>query len=182
MRKLLAEFTPKQKFPFFIKIPFISDKQCAEIKRLAKRVKLNAYFRLIFITAKPLAWKFRPSPFNLKCPVNCVACSTAKIKNCCFTKGAIYCIKCTQCELQYIGQTDRCIRTRILEHLKDNKSAVYQHLCTHNSSNANSIEWNILQVSSTLKTRLALEALYINTNSNNLMNGCVGQKLLDFLK
>ena len=34
------------------------------------------------------------------------------------TSGEIYLISCTKCNKQYIGQTDRPLKTRIMEHLQ----------------------------------------------------------------
>ena len=48
----------------------------------------------------------------------------------CNTAGVIYCIECTKCGKQYVGQTIRKLKNRLLEHL-DPQHNPYQALKKH---------------------------------------------------
>ena len=47
-----------------------------------------------------------------------------------YNNAGIYAISCNDCNKKYIGKTTRNFKTRFKEHIKDNKSNVYQHIST----------------------------------------------------
>ena len=64
----------------------------------------------------------------------------------CDEKEAIYLIKCSLCDLNYIGSTSRCVRLRIREHFQEvnngGTSILAQHFRNHN--NLHSFKFYIL--------------------------------------
>ena len=170
----------KQDFVSYIRIPFINTKQRHKIIQLHKRSGMNDIIRLIFTTEKPLARQFRPKPAIPPCPPNCIACVTAMNSGCCFTKYAVYLITCDLCSQHYIGETERTIRSRIIEHTKTKTSHVYAHMQSHGNDHLSSFKWKILATHPNTTTRLAIESINIKKH-NNLMNGCAGVNILPFL-
>ena len=165
----------------FIKIPYLNESQRHQILRLHRRTEMHDKIRIIFLTQKSLAWQFRPKNESQTCPNNCISCSTAIKGGQCFMKNVVYCITCSLCKAEYVGQTERTIRARICEHTKDSKSHVYIHFATHHNNQHHShFSWRILASHANASTRLALEALFINKQAN-LMSGCTGASLLPLL-
>jgi hypothetical protein len=138
--------------------------------------------RLIFTTAKPLAWQFRPKREHPTCPPpQCISCMTGENPGCCFVKNVVYKISCSLCHKVYIGQTERTARSRIIEHTKQASSHVFTHMSTHGPSSSTRFSWKILATHPYTTTRLAIEALFIQ-RENSIINGCEGMKTLDFIK
>jgi hypothetical protein len=177
--------TPKDKpeYVSFVKVPFVADSQRNRVVQLYKRTGMRDKIRLIFATERPLAWHFRPNHETPACPAGCIACTTAEVPNSCFTKKAVYKVTCALCNATYIGQTDRTMRSRIIEHSKDNFSHVHLHMESHSASNPNwnkQFKWRVLATHPYTTTRLAIEALFIK-KQGSLMNGCEGSRLLPFI-
>jgi hypothetical protein len=84
------------------------------------------------------------------------------------------------CNAIYIGQSGRTIRSRIIEHMNDTNSHVHMHMITHGSHHKKNFQWNIRATHPWHSERVAIEALLIKVNTN-LMNGCEGARLLQFL-
>ena len=191
--------TPKESIEpvTFIKIPFRSEAQRAQILQLARSTEMDTKLRIIFTTEPPLSRQFRPQPPSQNCPAGCFSCLTAKYKNNCFRKHVVYKISCLICNAVYIGQTGRTIRSRILEHGKSPDSHVRSHMQTHDntsigitniSTNDNkcspqwSFTWQIVTSHRWKNTRMALEAMHIQQNRQHLMNGCEGACVLPYLR
>ena len=96
-----------------LKIPFISKKQRQQIINLHSSTNLSDKIRLIFTTQPSLAWQFRKSREPQPCSASCPSCPSSMKVNQCFTKNAIYLIKCLTCDSIYIGQTSKCMRNLI---------------------------------------------------------------------
>jgi len=97
------------------------------------------------------------------------------------SKNVVYRITCQLCQATYIGQTERTIRSRIIEHSKTASSHVHLHMTSiHGVSNQLQFKWQILATNRHTGTRLAIEALHIHKQPH-LMNGCEGARLLPFL-
>ena len=180
VKRAKAKEQNEQEFISFIKIPFINPKQRHEIAKLYDRTGVRDKIRLIFTTEKALACQFRPKPVIPSCPVDCIACITAIKGGCCFTKFAVYLIICDVCGQQYIGETERTIRSRITEHTKATTSQVYSHMLLHGNEHLSAFKWRILATHPNTVTRLAIESLNIKQHTN-LMNGCAGVTTLPFL-
>ena len=74
--------------------------------------------------------------------------------------GAVYHLKCKNCQDSYIGMTTRTCSTRMEEHKKDNKSHVFQH----NVLEGHEIDFDNVQILDRANTELKLqykEMLYI---------------------
>ncbi len=171
----------KPEYTSYLKIPFRSDQQKWRIMQAYRRTKLTKNLRLIFTSEKPLSRRFRPKFQAFECPHNCLACATAEKSNCCFLKDVIYKISCGLCSDVYIGQTARTIRSRILEHIKDDNSHVRQHMLAHGVDQLKKFSWRIVGSQRDTTTRLAMESLHIRDNRNIVMNGCEGISLMHFL-
>jgi hypothetical protein len=172
---------PQPDFIDFIKVPYFSEAQRKCILSMAHRTNLDKIIRIIFITAKPLAWQFRLKYETQKCPPNCIACVTASRPGRCFTKNAVYKIQCLVCHHVYIGQTGRTMRSRIAEHHSQMASHVYQHMHLHQADQYKNFKWSIISVHPYIGNRLAMEALHIRNCTESIMNGCEGAHLLAFL-
>ena len=155
----------------FLKIPYINEHQRQRILRLSRNTGMAGKVRLIFQTEKSLAWSFRKPRVPQKCDTGCIACKTSLKPKTCFTKCVVYHITCNLCNKFYIGQTNRTIRSRILEHTKSPSSSVYKHMFNHNPHSLCNFTWKILTTITCNQTRLIAEALYIN-NTPNLFNDC----------
>ena len=97
--------------------------------------------------------------------------------NCCLTKYVVYQIICSNCNITYIGETGGTVGSRIKEHLRMKKQTVFLHLKSHldNPFKESPISWKILH--SNIKShseRKIIEALEIQKQSDNVMNGCIG--------
>lgn len=178
-RTMRTEARGQPDYVSFLKVPFISEQQENQIRRLHQQSGMANTIRLIFTTERPLSWQFRPPRETQECPPGCLGCKTA-VKPACFLKAAVYEVTCSVCGAKYIGQTERTMRSRILEHLKTPTSHVYAHMQTHGANHQTSLTWRVLTTHNYTATRLALEALYIRRTGNK-MNGCEGMDLLPFL-
>lgn len=107
---------------FYLKIPFISNSVDNKIKRIFHKegIPLRLAHRS-FTLRKYL----KQNSNSQMCTLNNCPIPDKKI---CTTTGCVYKIVCQNCRKYYIGSTKRPLHTRLLEHLKSNKSSVYQHL------------------------------------------------------
>ena len=108
--------------------------------------------------------QFRKSKELIKCAEKCKTCKCATKTRKCYIKNAIYEIQCQKCNLKYIGETSRTVKSRIMEHISDPKSAVYQHLAGCCGVAFHGIKWTILCISPNYNNRMATEAMYIQKN------------------
>jgi len=84
-------------------------------------------------------------------------------------QGAVYKIKCSDCQASYVGETGRNLNTRLTEH----KRATRNHIASHQLTNHN-IDWNTAQCltySTNYFQRLTLESWYTNLEQTPL-NRC----------
>ncbi len=84
------------------------------------------------------------------------------------------------CGIVYIGETSRTIGTRVKEHLTMNKQTVYKHISNHTNSRRKDpkITWKILH--NNIRNhgeRKYVEAVEIQKNTHNIMNGCIGRTI-----
>jgi hypothetical protein len=172
---------PKQTYSNFVRIPYVSQRQCTRIRRLLHATDLSQTIRIIFTTEQCLAWQFRPKPDMPVCPATCTACTTCTKKGACFKKHVVYMIRCLICQAVYVGQTDRTIRSRIAEHANNSNSAVNAHMATHGPNNSLNFRWSIVTSHSRKDTREAIESVLISQQTL-LMNGCEGICVLPFLR
>ena len=98
---------------------YISDRISAQIRNHCKKLKIHA--RIIFKPGSKLRKHFcnsRPHD-NWKCVVTnsktCVICPDTH-NNTCSTKNVVYEITCMRCKKRYIGETERTLHDRMLEH------------------------------------------------------------------
>ena len=89
------------------------------------------------------------------------------------SKNLIYKIPCNDCELSYVGQTKRDLKTRILEHQRAirNQQPEMSPLCEHSMIHDHRIAWQkaqILKMESDYTERLFAESWFINRESNIL--------------
>ena len=77
------------------------------------------------------------STFNCK---NSLKRRDTRIDN--FNCAGVYCINCSDCNAQYIGKTERSIRTRFKEHIQRKESNVFQH-CQQTGHIINDLDKNV---------------------------------------
>ena len=162
-------------------MPFNSEKQRREIVQLAERTGIRQHIRLIFMTESPFSISLRPTANKPQCPPTCITCATAEKRGMCFKKNCVYHIKCQLCFRVYIGESKRCIRSRIKEDLTGPTEHVFLHSLSHSAESIDIFKWKVLSTVSDLNTRRASEAFFIRKFANNLINGCNGKDILHFL-
>jgi hypothetical protein len=163
----------------YIKIPFIDE----EFKRRALGVVRRSgvpNIRIHFENGKPLSKVFAPPRSKPLCPKGCETCTLTDKPNRCLYKNVVYQITCTICGIVYIGETSRTIGTRVKEHLTMNKQTVYKHISNHTNSRRRDpkITWKILH--NNIRNhgeRKYVEAVEIQKNTHNIMNGCIGRTI-----
>ena len=74
-------------------------------------------------------------------------------------KGAIYEIRCNQCDAAYIGQSGQCIKSRLYRHVLGSRNDDFDHypLAEHAKKMQHDIDWHnvrILQIERNLTKRL----------------------------
>ena len=131
-----------QKKPNLI-LPFVNELAKRKCQSALRRAGLQDQLRLTFRSrtlASHLSHKRKP---NL-CPKDCPTCLASKTPGQCFVKNVVYLVKCRLCAAEYVGETGRTIRSRIIEHCTRSSSAVFQHLIGHGDVTTSSIEWTIV--------------------------------------
>ena len=163
----------------YLKIPYVNE----QLKRRALSVIRRSGISNIkthFMNGRPSSKVFAPSREKLNCPDHCETCNLVLKTNCCLTKYVVYQIICSNCNITYIGETGRTVGSRIKEHLRMKKQTVFLHLKSHidNPFKESPISWKILH--SNIKShseRKIIEALEIQKQSDNVMNGCIGRNI-----
>ncbi|KAL9972266.1 hypothetical protein ACROYT_G018545 [Oculina patagonica] len=81
-------------------------------------------------------------------------------------QGAIYKIKCSDCQVSYIGETGRNLTTRLTEHKRATRNGdVNNHISEHHRLTKHKIDWDsaeCLTYSTNYFQRLTLESWYTN--------------------
>ena len=118
-------------------LPFRSDGLDRKVRRLIRRSKIP--FRVVYTQGKSLKQTLVRSallPKSRKCEVHqrfveqqnqrkksrgkprddCISCKVGVDERFCDREGAVYSLKCKLCSEEYVGETQRAIRTRIGEH------------------------------------------------------------------
>lgn len=140
---------------------------------------------------------------SIKClKMNCVVCPYLVETDClmdshnntlriskriyCYTTNAIYRIRCTLCNKNYIGETGRELSTRIKEHLSDIKHRRQSPVSLHFNNNDHSIQnleiYFLGSCYTNDNTRKQFESLFIHRfnsvhpNGINLNSGIIGKK------
>ena len=110
--------------------------------------------------------------------------STKKIQDrdeptCNNRQGAVYKIKCSNCQASYIGETGRNLNTRLTEHKRATRNGdANNHIAVHHQRTNHNIDWDSAQCltySTNYFQRLTLESWYTNLEQTPL-NRC--QQLL----
>ena len=90
-------------------------------------------------------------------------------------QGAVYKIKCSDCQASYIGETGRNLNTRLTEHKRATRNAdANNHIAVHHQLTNHNIDWDSAQCltySTNYFQRLTLESWYTNLEQTPL-NRC----------
>ena len=90
-------------------------------------------------------------------------------------QGAIYKIKCSDCQASYIGETGRNLNTRLTEHKRATRNGdANNHIAVHHQLTNHNIDWDSAQCltySTNYFQRLTLESWYTNLEQTPL-NRC----------
>ena len=105
----------------YLDVPFVSDKINNMIQNEYKKENINIR---IINKNKSLRNILNRNNGNQACSLkNCIINKSGI----CYSQNCVYKISCP-CGESYIGSTKRMLHTRVHEHLKDNKSNVFQHI------------------------------------------------------
>jgi len=90
--------------------------------------------------------------------------------SCC---DVVYKIKCKNCDASYVGQTKRCLKTRIREHKSDinKKSGALSVISQHRLQDGHEFDWDnviILDTEPIYYKRLVSEMVHIKLQVNGL--------------
>ena len=158
-----------------IRCPFTDETSKRKLINVLRRTSLTDHVSLHFDSGKSLRKYFHPPKQRLTCNNQCDTCKISEKKNHCYCKNVIYKINCLLCDRVYIGETSRCIKTRIKEHLPTKTSAVYNHFLDCHNDTRKQISWSILHFGlHNFKKRMIVEAMHIRKHRHSLMNGCQG--------
>ena len=87
-------------------------------------------------------------------------------------QGAVYKIKCSDCQASYIGETGRNLNTRLTEHKRATKNGeANNHIAVHHQLTNHNIDWDSAQCltySTNYFQRLTLESSYTNLEQTPL--------------
>ena len=90
-------------------------------------------------------------------------------------QGAVYKIKCSDCQASYIGETGRNLNTRLTEHKRATRNGdANNHIAVHHQLTNHNIDWDCAQCvtySANYFQRLTLESWYTNLEQTPL-NRC----------
>ena len=90
-------------------------------------------------------------------------------------QGAVYKIKCSDCQASYIGETGRNLNTRLTEHKRATRNGdANNHIAVHHQLTNHNIDWDSAQCltySTNYFQRLTLESWYTNLEQTPL-NRC----------
>ena len=109
---------------------------------------------------------------------NCLVCTSGGKPGACRKEGAIYEIKCNECQSSYIGETGRNAYTRINEHLHDaadpskhKHSVLHRHIEEKHNNKDVTYDATVLQSfpKSAMRRQIA-ESIHINTLQHSINN------------
>ena len=87
-------------------------------------------------------------------------------------QGAVYKIKCCDCQASYIGETGRNLSTRLTEHKRATKNGdVNNHIAEHHLQTKHKIDWDsvtCITYSTDYDQRLTLESWFTNLEQTTL--------------
>ena len=113
----------KRKGKVYIRLPFISDRVAARVKRVAKGSGLPV--EIAWTNNNTLKKRLVRSRLNpLPCPSGnrrCHSCH-AGLNGKCGTKNVVYELTCHHCGEKYIGETSRPVRLRFNEHRRNGRN------------------------------------------------------------
>ena len=119
-KRKLEKRSEEKKFVYF-QFPFINDKVQRKVQMIFKKNGLPVrVYDKTYTLRNALSKREDPLPCNLK---NCAVTN----KSMCNVKKCVYELRCQECNQCYIGSTLRPLHTRFMEHMKNEKSSVFQH-------------------------------------------------------
>ena len=87
-------------------------------------------------------------------------------------QGAVYKIKCCDCQASYIGETGRNLSTRLTEHKRATRNGeVNNHIAEHQLKTKHQIDWDFatcITYSTDYYHRLTLESWFTNLEQTSL--------------
>lgn len=94
-------------------------------------------------------------------------------------RGLVYCIGCKDCNKVYVGETARCLKSRVREHKGDVKVGKEKNaIAKHVGDFEHDVNWDdVVLLEKGVRDwykRRVLESLWINKLKENTMNGNVG--------
>ena len=152
-------------------MPFISDEVSRSIRDCLRRANLDNYVTLVESPPDNLRKRLvRNRMYDRVCTTTqCVICPSGKPGDCMIV-GSIYCIECTGCGEQYIGETGRKLYIRLKEHIRGRDKSLQgtalgnHRIMSHQGAHFD-IRVTVLGVESDVSARKLLEACWIRAKS-----------------
>ena len=123
---------------------------------------------------KNLLQRSKQIPKNDVC--KCLICESGGKPGACRKEGAIYEIKCKECDSSYIGETGRNAYTRVNEHIHDaaeqsKHSVLHRHIEEKHNNNDVTYSAKVIQTfpKSAMRRQIA-ESIHINTLQHSINN------------
>ena len=157
----------------YLTLPFLSEKQTQDIRRVLHRTKLNKYLNVSFKSVT-LSSILKPHHFNCVYD-NCKFCQQSKSGRACLSKNCVYFIQCDLCPKFYIGETKRTIRTRLKEHTTIDTSLVYRHIVDQHEviPDIKMVTWKLLHrgiVNTDLRREIELREIRVRKPDINVQH------------
>ena len=191
-KKKKKRYKKKEGFSATLKIPYLSEKCTAAIKRAAEKCFLN--IRVVTTPGKKLGNILTSSkPLDKqKCPnLKCRCCDALTAGNC-TTPNVVYKLTCDiqGCSNTYIGETGRPLYERYDEHWRAANNptcksyenlSIAKHYTEHHQNTTPNFHLNIVERASSTKNRKIKEARHILKNKPEINDKNEHQQLRQFL-
>ena len=121
-----------------LKLPFISDRLSREVSGIVRKSKLD--IRIVFSSGSSLKDMLVRSSFSLPIcpreeqiarqkklrgrPCECCACDAGLVGGQCVRMNVVYSMSCAVCGELYVGETERPVHERFVEHYREARAFV----------------------------------------------------------
>ena len=191
---------PKQQRSSILKLPFVDDRLASAVRRTVRSFTKDV--RVIFQRGRSLKDMLVSSRLDRpECPrevsrknrrrgrpCECRACDAGLRDGTCTVCNVVYSMRCTICESEYVGETERSVRERFKEHFRQARSMTPntpwgRHYSLHHRPQQTTglqpfCGASILAREPSNVNRRILEAIFIRQRSPSVNNDC-GWSLLD---
>ena len=127
----------KRQYTSLVKVPYVNDQLARRVRQVVRSFDRDV--RVVFTSGRSLKDMLVSSSFSKpQCPrtvqrqrekrgrgrpAECRACDGGLKRNVCMSQDVVYSMKCTICQEEYVGETERTTRKRTEEHYRQAKNA-----------------------------------------------------------